>query len=117
MKWPLIINNTEIKHLLELNRKILHWIRWHPKRLHCIQGLVADHNATPFYSLASVAKMVKLQVDTVVFVCIMLNHINEIGVKGRRCTHKRYELSLDNRAVAALRSRNDREYDHAAAPY
>ena len=124
MRWPLIMDHDQKARVFALNLQVLHWIRWHPRALHCRTDLVCDHNCTPFYTIASISRMSKMPEDTIVFTCVFMNYINDHDTRrahkrgGPRNTHRRYEISTDTEAIAALRSRSDPLFDHSAAgPY
>ncbi len=119
--WPLVMDAAQQAYVFELNKMILKLIRWKPDKLDCLTDLVSEHNTTPFYSIASIARESGLAEDTVLFTCVFMNFTNENELPSRRSTrktHRRYEVNVDNAAISAMRSHKDPAFDRTApGPY
>ena len=117
-EWPLVMDAAQQKYVFQLNKQILRLVRWKPDNLVPLKELVNEHNTTPFYSIASVARESGLAEDTVLFTAYFMNYLNETMSRSTHKTHPRFEVNLDNAAISAALSARDPGFDrHAPGPY
>ncbi len=116
-EWPLVMDAAQRQYVFQLNKQILRLVRWKPDNLVPLKELVNEHNTTPFYSIASVARESGLAEDTVLFTAYFMNYLNETA-RSTHKTHPRFEVNLDNAAISAALSARDPGFDrHAPGPY